>query len=112
MTLLRVMPLDDTLCELAKCFPRSRDHIVDVRPETVSEGCLQLWCLKAHWRKKAKVSLDTCRVSSDGIPVPLTKCGVAASLPPVSTSSASPVWKAVVVSELDGVQTWAQRRLT
>lgn len=50
---------------------------------------------KTYCKKKANVSLDIGFSESPPPEFPLTKCGVAASLPAVSSSRASPVWNAV-----------------
>ena len=59
--------------------------------------------IRTYWRKKANVSreIDTSEAVSP-LGFPLTKCGVAANLPPVSSSSASPVWNAIPSAQAEG----------
>jgi hypothetical protein len=87
------MPSDDSFRKLAKRLAIRSQCIVNVRPVTSVDIGEQVQ--ETYWRKKANVSLDTCSPDPVAPALPLTKCGVAASFPPVSNSSASPVWKAV-----------------
>ena len=92
-----VVSAQNTLRECAKRLTIRPNHIVHIR------SCRQFGSDEtrpAYWRKKANVSLDTVSPPDD----PETKCGVAASLPPVRSSRASPVWKARGLSSVGGMR--------
>ena len=113
------MPRQHSLGELAKGLAIRRYDIVYIRSVRQPTPCIPEKSPisttipsserfsdqndRTYCKKNANVSLDTspcatCASGPLGAGEPLTKCGVAHSLPPVNSWSASPIWNATVVS--------------
>lgn len=85
------MPAQHLFCEVPERQPSLPNHIVHVGPEHQYSELVKVYT--AYCRKNANVSRET--VPCPLVPGwPLTKCGVATSLPPVRSCNASPVWNA------------------